>query len=234
MEVEKPLTNLMECLLPKKNIFIKGSALPKFDFHCPMMSLPLAFSNKIKCIPYSTPYFTASKNRVMWWKTYLGASEKPRVGLAWRGNQNHPNDERRSIALRDIIEKLDPRFDWLSLQYDVTDEEIDLITAHKKIRHYGKLIGDFAETAAFCKNLDAIICVDTSIAHLAGSIGANTYLLLARVADSRWQASGDTSPWYDNLTILRRDCQKDYMDLICNAQDLIANGQKLRTRDIEI
>lgn len=234
LEVEEPLIHLMESLQPRKNIFLKGSSLPKFDFHCPMMSLPLAFKTNINSVPFPSAYLTAFKNRVEWWKTYLGVSKKPRVGLSWRGNPKHPNDKKRSIALRDIIEELDPKFEWLSLQYDITDEEFDLITVSKKICHFGKLIGDFAETAAFCKNLDVIICVDTSIAHLSGSIGSKTYLLLAQVADSRWHVSGDSTPWYDNFTILRRDCSTDYRDLLCQAQNLICSEQKFKALDREL
>ena len=221
MEVEKPLLNLMKCLLPPENIFQKGSILPKFDFHCPLISLPLAFNTSVTSVPFPKSYLTANNRRVAWWKTHLGNTTKPRVGLCWRGNPSHPNDSRRSTSLRDIFGTLRSDFEWLSLQYSIDDEETKLIKSNQKIRHFGELIGDFAETAAFCKNLDAIICVDTSIAHLAGSIGLDTYLLLSQVADSRWHANGNTSPWYDNITILRKDSHTEYRGLLDQAQKLI-------------
>lgn len=229
IEVEKPLLSIMRCLLPQKNIFQKGHALPKFDFHCPMMSLPYVFNTNVNSVPFSTPYLTATKDRIAWWRTHLGFDGKPRLGLSWRGNPNHPNDKKRSIELRDLIESLSSKFSWFSLQFDINEEESKLIGQSQQIRHFGNLIGDFAETAAFCKNLDAIICVDTSIAHLAGAIGSTTYLLLAEVADSRWHATGKTSPWYNSITILRKDAQKDYRALLIQAQNMIINEKAFKT-----
>lgn len=229
LEVEEPLKNLMSCLLPQENIFVKGDELPKFDFHCPLISLPFVFNTNVNSVPFSTPYLTTDRDRVSLWAEFLGSTEKPRVGLCWRGNPNHPNDKRRSIFLRDIIDTLQPEFDWLSLQYDITEEEAKIMDSSQSIRHFGKLIGDFSETAAFCKNLDAIICVDTSIAHLAGSLGSKVFLLLAKVADSRWHAKGSTTPWYENVTILRKNSKADYPELLHKAQILIGQIHKSET-----
>ena len=219
----------MGCLLPKENIFKKGHMLPKFDFHCPLVSLPLVFETNVNSVPFPTPYLKADHSRVTWWRTQLGNSLKPRVGLCWRGNPQHPNDKRRSIALSDIIGTLGSNFDWLSLQYEIDEEEAKLLERYQKIRHFGPLIGDFAETAAFCKALDAIICVDTSIAHLAGATGSDTYLLLAQVADSRWHASGSNTPWYSNITILRKDGNTDYRELVYQAQMQIWKNKELKS-----
>ncbi|MEK9570812.1 MAG: tetratricopeptide repeat protein [Paracoccaceae bacterium] len=229
LEVEKPLINLMGCLLPKANIFQKGHMLPKFDFHCPLVSLPLVFETNVNSVPFPTPYLKADHSRVTWWRTHLGNSMKPRVGLCWRGNPQHPNDKRRSIALSDIIGTLGSEFDWLSLQYEIDDQESNVLKKSQKIRHFGSLIGDFAETAALCKALDAIICVDTSIAHLAGATGSDTYLLLAQVADSRWHASGNNTPWYENVTILRKTSHTGYPELLTRAQILIGQQKELKT-----
>jgi ADP-heptose:LPS heptosyltransferase len=89
--------------------------------------------------------------------------------------------------------------------------------------------GDFAETAAFCKTLDTIICVDTSIVHLAGSVGSEVFLLLGEVADSRWHAKSRTTPWYKNITILRKNRKSDYPELLHKAQMLISQKRELKT-----
>lgn len=229
IEVEKPLINLMKCLLPEENIFQKGSALPKFDFHCPLISLPLVFNTTVNSVPFSTSYLTAVKDRVFWWENFLGLSEKPRVGICWRGNPNHPNDKTRSISLGNIVNTLKPEFNWYSLQYDITEEEAKILKRNPQIKHFGELIGDFAETAAFCKTLDAIICVDTSIVHLAGSIGSKVFLLIGEVADSRWHAKSRTTPWYKNITILRKSRKSDYPELLHKAQMLIGQKRDLKT-----
>ena len=79
LEVEKPLTSIMECLLPKNQIIEKGDQLPFFDYHCPLMSLPLAFKNKKETVPYPSPYLFASRKRVQWWSDYLGVKTKQRI-----------------------------------------------------------------------------------------------------------------------------------------------------------
>ena len=218
LEVEKPLFNLMGCLLPKENIFQKGHTLPKFDFHCPLVSLPLVFETNVNSVPFPTPYLKADHSRVTWWRTHLGNSMKPRVGLCWRGNPQHPNDKRRSIALSDIIGTLGSEVDWLSLQYEIDDQEYNVLKKSQKIRHFGSLIGDFAETAAFCKNLDAIVCVDTSIAHLAGALGLTTYLMLSELPDARWQIAGTHTPWYNSVKLFRLKKNQDYSELLIKIQ----------------
>ena len=75
----------------------------------------------------------------------------------------------------------------------------------QSLTHYGKTIGDFSETAALCKLLDRVVCVDTSIAHLAGAVGCNVDLMLSNSADARWHASGDKSPWYSRMRIHRKN-----------------------------
>ena len=87
----------------------------------------------------------------------------------------------------------------------VSDADKHLIDSTSHLTHFGTLIGDFAETAALCTVLDAVVCVDTSIAHLCGSIGQPVHLLLGYTADSRWHADGDTTPWYAAMRIYRQE-----------------------------
>ena len=188
LEVEQALTSIMECLLPKNQIIEKGDQLPFFDYHCPLMSLPLAFKTKKETVPYPSPYLFASRKRVQWWSDYLGVKTKKRIGIAWKGNPKHTNDQNRSIKLETFITHLTPDCEWFSLQISISEAEQRLINDSGNIKHFGKLIGDFAETAAFCSVLDAVICVDTSIVHLAGSIGVPHIFCWRYSADARWHA----------------------------------------------
>lgn len=210
LEVEKPLLRIMQTLLPKNQIFEKGTNLPKFDYHCPLMSLPLAFKTTIKNIPCQTPYLAAYPERVLWWKKYLGQKTKPRIGIAWQGNPAHSRDRKRSISLPEIIHYLSEDFDWYSLQLNISDEDQQIITKTKRINHFGELIGDFSETSAFCSVLDAVVSVDTSIAHLAGAIGRPVFLLLSYVADARWHNRRHDTPWYPNTKIFRQNSDRDW------------------------
>ena len=177
LEIEKPLMSIMQSLLPAAQIFEKDSDLPAFDFHCPLMSLPLAFNTTLETVPFPSSYLVVNQDRMRWWQEYLGETKKSRIGLIWKGNPDHPKDHERSIKLASIVNDLTPEFEWYSLQLQISDEEKFLIDQSTHLTHIGPLIGDFAETAALCAVLDAVVCVDTSIAHLCGAIGQNVYLL---------------------------------------------------------
>ena len=205
LEVEQPLERLMQTLLPPKQIFLKGSKLPQFDFHCPLMSLPLCFHTTIDTVPFSKPYLKISKTRIAWWKNHLHSLKGLKVGVVWQGNPKHPNDKKRSIPLEMILEELNPEFKWVSLQKELSAKDTEIIQKQNFIMHYGDLIGDFFETGALCKALDAIVCVDTSIAHLAGAIGKDVYLALPYLADSRWHENRNESPWYSSIRLYRQE-----------------------------
>ena len=204
LEIEKPLMSLMRSLLPRECIFEKGSALPKFDVHCPMMSLPHAFGTSPNNIPFSNSYFSAQGKQVEQWRQHLKGSKKPLIGLAWRGNPNHVNDQRRSAKLSELIGFLSTDCEWVSLEKFPTSEERILVENSSHVKQFTTKMGDFAETAALCFVLDAVIAVDTSTAHLAASIGINTHLLLRDCADWRWFQNRSDTPWYSSMTLHRK------------------------------
>lgn len=221
LEVEKPLIKLMECFLPSHKIFKKGSSLPHFDYHCPLMSLPLAFSTTTQTIPFPERYLFAETKQIKSWKSRLKQTAKTRVGICWRGNSEHVNDHKRSINLSSIIDLLDESYAWISLQYELDQNELNLINSNTNLDHFGSEIGDFAKTAALCESLDAIICIDTSTAHLASALGKKVFLLLSDVADVRWQVTGSTTPWYRNTILIRQDNRYNWRPSIQHAKKLL-------------
>lgn len=228
IEVEKPLMRIMESILPAEQIFEKGTNLPAFDFHCPLLSLPLAFQTTIATIPLSTPYLSANLDRIKWWQDYLGEAKKPRIGIVWQGNPHHSKNHLRSIQLSNIVEYLSTDFDWYSLQFEVSFEDECIINNTHQLTHFGELIGDFAETAAFCSVLDAIVSVDTSIVHLCGAIGKPVHLLLSYIADSRWHADGDRTPWYSTICIYRQGVSRCWRRPIQQAISELNNSHSSR------
>lgn len=221
LETERPLMSLMRSLLPKECIFEKGSRLPTFDYHCPLMSLPYAFGTKRDTIPNLCPYLSARKDKISYWKQRLGKKEKLRIGISWQGNKDHAKDHKRSILLSDIINEFDDEFEWVSLQYALSNDDTALLNTNKSVRHYGSEIGSFAMTAALCANLDVVVSVDTSVGHLAGALGKKTLLLLSDMPDARWQMQGSRTPWYRSTILVRqRDCF-DWAQPIQEAKNII-------------
>jgi tetratricopeptide (TPR) repeat protein len=228
LEVEKPLIKLMECLLPSEQIFEKDSSLPSFDYHCPLMSLPFALSKNTKSIPYSERYLSADIKQIKSWKSHLVKTKKLRVGICWRGNSEHVNDHKRSINLSSIIDLIDDSFAWVSLQYDANQNELELINSNKNITHFGQEIGDFAKTAALVMSLDAVISVDTSMAHLAGAIGKRVFLMLSDVADARWKTTGSATPWYQNTVLIRQKSRLRWRPSIQRAKKLVSSRTRIQ------
>ena len=143
------------------------------------------------------------------------------MGLAWRGNPNHVKNDMRSIKLRELIPLLSTRFDWISLEIDPSEEEADLMHNCAFISNFGSDIGDFLSTSALCRNLNAVVSVDTSIAHLAGSIGTLVHLLLPYTPDFRWQHSGRTTHWYPNMVLHRQNQDKNWQPVIRNVNNAL-------------
>jgi hypothetical protein len=117
-------------------VVAKGARLPKFDYHCPLMSLPGAFKSNLKTIPAAIPYLHSDAVRCTVAKAF-GQKNKLRVGLVWSGNPAHNNDGNRSLALADLTPLLQGRFEWVSLQKEVRAGDSATLASHPQLRHSG-------------------------------------------------------------------------------------------------
>lgn len=204
MSVQEPLHRLMSHSMPNIRL-LKNDAVPTaFDYHCPLMSLPLAFGTTLENVPDTVPYLFADEERRMTWAPRLRPSVKPRIGLAWSGNAEQRNDSNRSIGLKALAPVLAIDADWISLQKEVRDADRALLGNFRQISHYGELLNDFADTAAVIAALDLVITVDTSVAHLAGAMGKPAWILLPSIADWRWLLDRDDCPWYPTARLFRQ------------------------------
>ena len=213
LEVQKPLVNLLQNLTGVSQLVAKGSALPEFDYQCPLMSLPLAFKTELNSIPSSTAYLKNNAAKLEVWSKRLGEKSKPRIGLVWSGNSKHGNDHNRSLSLTDVLKHLQPNFEYVSLQKEVREGDKDALT-NSAVKHYGDELNDFTDTAALCDLMDIVISVDTSVAHLAGALGKTTWILLPYVPDWRWLLDRDDSPWYASVKLYRQDEDRQYAPVL--------------------
>jgi tetratricopeptide (TPR) repeat protein len=210
LEVQEYLFSLLANIEGVAVLVSKGSTLPSFDFHCPLLSLPLAFKTDIDSIPVCERYIKSDAGRVAEWQTKLGIIIKPRVGLAWSGSTRHKNDVNRSIPLCDFVKLLPSEYNYLSLQKEVRDADTETLKSHPEILHFGEELKDFADTAALCELVDIIVSVDTSVAHLAGALGKPVWILLPFNPDWRWLRDRNDSPWYPTARLYRQDRVDDW------------------------
>jgi tetratricopeptide (TPR) repeat protein len=207
MEVQPPLAHLMAGLAPR--VLAQGQALPAFDFHCPMMSLPLAFGTELATIPAGAPYLHADPARTAQWHALLGPARGPLVGLAWSGNPVHKNDHNRSIAFDKFADMLTPACEFVSLQKEHREADAPLLAA-SAVRDLSAQLADFTDTAALCAAMDVVVAVDTSIAHLAGALGKQVWILLPYSPDWRWLLERSDSPWYPGARLYRQQLGEDW------------------------
>lgn len=220
LETQKPLANLLANLDGVAMQVIKGSALPPFQYHCPLMSLPLAFRTRIDNIPAANGYLKADTSKVNAWRVRLGTKTKPRVGLVWSGNPLQKNNHNRSIPLAVLTDLLDSKFEYVCLQKDVKETDRKILAAHPAIRCFE--LGDLSDTAALCELLDLVISVDTSVAHLTGALGRPVWIPLAFNADWRYLLERTDNPWYASARLYREDRLKGWNEVVASIHaDLI-------------
>jgi tetratricopeptide (TPR) repeat protein len=181
-----------------------------FDLYCPLMSLPLAFGTSLETIPpaeYLPPF---APDRVRAWEDRLGPHDRLRVGLVWSGNPNHSNDRHRSVRLPTMARLFDIGATFVSLQKDPRPHDKAFLTERNDIVDLTAHLTDFEETAALISCLDIVITVDTSVAHLAATLGRPTWILLPYLPDWRWLVDRDDSPWYPAARLFRQTATRDY------------------------
>jgi tetratricopeptide (TPR) repeat protein len=210
LEVQRPLVNLLKDLSGVSQIIGEGDALPTFEYRCPLMSLPFAFKTEMNTIPSASKIITCNNAMHSKWQTKLGEKTKPRVGLVWCGNKDHKNDHNRSLILSELLPHLPTNIDYICLQKELRDIDKLVLEKNSPIQFYGETIEDFTDTAALCDLMDIVISVDTCVAHLAGTQGKQTWILLPYSPDWRWLLDRDDSPWYSSVKLYRQEKIADW------------------------
>jgi tetratricopeptide (TPR) repeat protein len=209
LRVQPELEGLAAGLPGVAELIKAGERAPRFDLHCPLPSLPLAFGTELATIPASVPYLKAPEGRA----PVIEGGGRLRVGLAWSGNPRHANDRHRSIAFERLAGLLDtPGAAFVSLQHDVRPADQRLLAGETRLAR--PAFADFADTAAVVSQLDLVITVDSSVAHLAGALGRPVWILLPWAPDWRWLLERQDSPWYPSARLKRQPQPGDWDSVI--------------------
>jgi tetratricopeptide (TPR) repeat protein len=223
MSVQEPLHRLLSHSMPDIR-FLKDDLVPAaFDYHCSLMSLPLAFGTKLQNVPAALPYLFADDERRKTWDARLPPAAKPRIGVAWSGNTKQRNDINRSIGLAALAPILALDAHWVSLQKEIRDIDRPLLENFRHISHYGELLTDFSDTAAVIANLDLIVTVDTSVAHLASAMGKPVWILLAFTPDWRWLVERNDCPWYPATQLFRQQAPRAWDGVVTHVAAALAD-----------
>ena len=233
LEVQEPLTALLSGLEGAAQVVARGDALPAFDYYCALMSLPLAFKTTLGSIPAEVPYVRTSPEKQRFWQDTLGEKSKRRVGLVWSGfRANQPElwalNNRRNIPLAKFASLKHPDIEFYSLQkgQPAQSELADLLAQGWRGPHlidWTHLLEDFSDTAALIEQMDLVISVDTSTAHLAGALGKPVWILNRFDSCWRWLRERADSPWYPSARLYRQERYGDWDGVLQKvARDLAA------------
>ena len=202
LEVQPELTPLMAGLAGAATVIARGEAVPPFDVHCPLGSLPLALKTDLSAVPAPIPYLAADAAHLAKWSPRIAALPRPRVALTWSGNPSHDNDRNRSIGLSRLAPLFSLPASFISIQRDLRADDAVLLAGQRRLIHIGMELEDFCDTAAVLALCDVVITVDTAAAHLAGAMGRPVWVLVPFAPDWRWTRDGDTTPWYPTRAVV--------------------------------
>jgi len=209
--VQPPLQRLMKGVVRPDAILSGTVPLEAFDLHLPLLSLPLLFGTTLESIPARVPYLYPEPELAALWAERLSPHPGLRVGLVWAGSPGHGNDRNRSLRL-DAFAALSrlPNLSLFSIQKGPSEGLAADPPAGMRLISLSAEIKDFADTAAIAANLDVIVCVDTSVAHLCGALGRPTWVLLPFAPDWRWLLGRDDTPWYPTMRLFRQSRPGDW------------------------
>ena len=217
-ELLKNLDGISQLIDPRQ-------AIPPYDYHCPLMSLPLAFKTSWCNIPNDVQYIYAEESKKGYWKDKLAVIPGPKIGLVWSGGfrPNNPElwgvNQRRNISFELISQLNIEGIEFFSLQKgEGAEAELkkykDQLWKSGNLHNFTDELHDFSDTAALIDQLDLVISVDTSTAHLAGALGKPVWILSRYDGCWRWLSNGSDSPWYPTAKLYRQEQVGDWETVI--------------------
>ena len=214
LEMPKSLVRLMSWMPERFEIVTPNSGAPQFDVQCPLLSLPWLCGTEKDSIPAPASFCIPDEMRRKWAQKLAGA-QSPKIALIWAGSPTHGNDRNRSIPLRAFLPILNlPGLRFFSLQVGPASAQLYEPGFSSQIEDLSPLLTDYAETAGALSQMDLVISVDTSVVHLAGSLGVPVWTLLPFAPDWRWMLHRTDSPWYSSLRLFRQQTPGDWSTVI--------------------
>jgi len=249
LECHAPLMNLFKRLPGIQAIVSYGSTPPAFDVHAPLMSLPHILGTTLETIPTNIPYLQVPSQKAPLLSSHptphsrsaersrrspLPTPHSPlpslKIGIVWEGNSQNPYNRTRACPLNSLLPLADiPGVTLYSLQKDLSSSDRACLLAHPHVEALREHLHDFVDTAVLINQLDLVIAVDTSVAHLAGALGKPVWLLLPFAPDWRWMLGREDSPWYPTMRLFRQPSYGDWAGVMEQVREALKDkGQKVK------
>lgn len=195
----------------------RASDLPAANCYCLLSSLPRIFGTELDSIPANVPYLAADPSLVKRWTERFDTAVTDkglRVGIAWAGKPSHGRDSQRSLDLAQLEPVLQVSGIVPVSLHKETNGEGAAPGLGVKILDFSGDLRDFGDTAALIQNLDLVITIDTSVAHLAGALGKPVWVILPHIPDWRWLLDREDSPWYPTARLFRQGPKRRWDEVV--------------------
>ena len=210
----KPLKPLLDCSFKGMlDAPVIDDALPPpdFDCHCPLLSLPLHLGLGADDMAVPVPYLKPTPARVAHWKKQLAEDRQLRVGLAWSGSLTHQRNPLRAVGIEAYTRFADvPGVSFYNLQFGAATDVAKAREAGLPLNDLTPQMQDFNDSAAFVSQLDLVISVCTSTAHLAGALGKPCWVPLDVNPHWVWMVGREDSPWYPHTRLFRQPVYRQW------------------------
>ena len=210
LSVQDSLIRLLEDASPKVTLIGSREVPPAFDYHIPLMSLPLALGLTADSIPARDSYLAAQADRVARWRARIG--EKGfKIGISWQGARTGVTSRAMPLSCFAGLSRLE-NVRLISLQKGFGAEQMAGLPGVESLGEDFDAGADaFLDSAAVMQNLDLVITLDSAMAHLAGALGRPVWVALKQVPDWRWFLGRSDSPWYPGMKLFRQKKDGDWM-----------------------
>ena len=238
---QRPLHTFVTRCCPYIDKVVTLDAIPKtFDVHAPLLSLPYILKSEEDTIPKEIPYIFPDQALTEFWRKRLSKDTHLKVGICWQGNSKYSTPFLRSVVAAKSIQMnkfshlaFVPGVTFYSLQRETGTDQLKSMSTDFELvtfeEDFDKSHGRFMDTAAVIKNLDLVITVDTSIAHLSAAIGTPVWTFLPEPPDWRWMLNRPDTPWYPNMRLFRQTKQGDWDSVMLKVRNELNELAKTKT-----
>ncbi len=215
VECRENLRQLLQTATGITRTIPKGNSLPKDSPQVFLLNLPYLFQTELHNIPAQTPYLFPKGEIAAEAREALDRKGTLKVGLCWQGNPEHTHDRLRSLPYEFLhgLEAISG-VHFFSLQKGPGSEQTAKLQERLPLTDLNPWIQNFNDSALLIQQLDLVISVDTSVAHLAGALGKPVWLLVNKMPEWRWMLDREDSPWYPSMRIFRQREKNDWKELI--------------------
>lgn len=227
--VQKPLLALLNGIGGADEVIAADGPLPAADYCVSLLTLPLLLGTTLATVPGKVPYIDVDPAKREAWKARLSGLEGLKVGLVWNGGfrphlpESWEVNKRRNLTIEQAASIHCPQACFISLQKgEPAESELRqrrmALWPGGNLHDFGDELRDFTDTAALVANLDLVIAVDTSVAHLSGALGRPVWILNRFDSCWRWLEQREDSPWYPSAKLYRQQDMGDWAPVLSSVE----------------